>query len=635
MPEPEEARRPPRSRLALLYTLFLVALWIVFGTLVTGGEPAEAVPYSRFRADLDAGRVTAVTIEPEYITYSASGEDGVAADGEPTRLRTVRAEDEGLVDRLTENGVEYEVERPPPGFLTPLATLLFMLVPLLLVWFLIARAMGGGRASPMSIGKSRAREIAAETITKTFDDAGGVDAVEEELKEVIDFLKNPERYKAMGARLPTGILLVGPPGTGKTLLAKATAGEAGVPFFSISGSEFVELFVGVGASRVRDLFEQAKERAPCIVFIDEVDAIGQSRARVGVVQANDEREQTLNQLLYEMDGFEPNSGVVILAATNRPDVLDRALLRAGRFDRQIEVPLPTEAGRLQILTIHSRRVPLDPTVDLADVARMTASFSGADLANLVNEAALMAVRRGDSHVQLVDFDQAMERIIAGLHRDTPLRGEVRRRVAYHESGHALVSHVLPRTDAVHRVSIIPTSRGALGFTMEVPEEDRYLLSQGELEERLAVMLGGRAAELLVFGEVSTGAANDLDHATQLARRMVMEFGMSETLGAVRYAPPAGAAYLGPELTPQWGSQDTGAKIDHEVRRIVDAAQQRALEILRRYRKALDDLAGVLQEKEALEGAELRTIVEASDPPLDPDESNEDNKSGWAEKVVVR
>ncbi len=599
--------------MTLLYALFLVVAWLMVATYVTGGDGAEPASYSRFRSDLAAGRVTEVMLEAERITYSVAGDLPVEAGPATSQYQTVRTEDDGLVQRLIDAGVEFEAEEPAPGFLAPLATLMIMLLPLLLVWFLVFRVMGAGRASPMSMGKSRAKEITAETITQSFDDAGGVDAVEDELKEVIDFLKNPDRYQAMGARLPTGILLVGPPGTGKTLLAKATAGEAGVPFFSISGSEFVELFVGVGASRVRDLFEQAKERAPCIVFIDEIDAIGQSRARVGVVQANDEREQTLNQLLYEMDGFEPNSGVVILGATNRPDVLDRALLRAGRFDRQIEVPLPTEAGRRQILGIHSRHVPLDPAVDLDEIAKMTASFSGADLANLVNEAALMAVRRSDRHVHLADFDLAMERIIAGLHRDTPLRGEVRRRVAYHESGHALVSHVLPRTDPVHRVSIIPTSRGALGFTMEVPEEDRYLLSEADLEERLAVMLGGRAAELLVFGESSTGAANDLEHATQLARRMVMEFGMSDALGPVRYTPPAGAGYLGPELTAYWGSPDTGAKIDDEVRRIVDQAQRHALDVLRERRMALDRLAERLQEAEALDGAELGRIVEQAGP----------------------
>ena len=613
-PEQKDQGRPTGTnrpgRVSPLFYLILIGGTFLLFRVMSGTTSGETVPYSEFRDDLDGGRVTYVTLRAERLTYSKEPSPGTA-DGEDQApvYEVVRVADETLVEDLMALDVDFEAVAPPGNIFAPIGTLLIMLLPLALIWFLLFRGMGG-RGGPMSIGKSRAKEIAAETITQTFDDAGGVDAVEEELKEVIDFLKNPARYTAMGAKLPKGILLVGPPGTGKTLLAKATAGEAGVPFFSISGSEFVELFVGVGASRVRDLFDQAKERAPCIVFIDEIDAIGQSRAGVGVIQTNDEREQTLNQLLYEMDGFEPNTGVVILAATNRPDILDRALLRAGRFDRQIEVPLPTEAGRRQILRIHAKHVSLASDADLDRIARITASFSGADLANLVNEAALMGVRRGDDVVTMDDFDVAMERIVAGLHRDTPLQGEVRKRVAFHEAGHAILSELLPHTDPVHRVSIIPTSRGALGFTMEMPEEDRYLLSESELRERLVVMLGGRAAETLVFDDVSTGAANDLERATLLARRMVTEFGMSEALGPVRYVTDQGGRYLTPQLVNQQLGPETEALIDREIRRLIEDAQERALDLLRAHRPILDEVAGRLQDQEVLEGAELAAIVTA-------------------------
>jgi cell division protease FtsH len=567
----------------------------------------EEVPYSRFREDLSAGKIAEVTIEEERIIYALQSEsDGEEATGSNQTFETVRVEDEDLVEELVEGGVTFEAEPPPSGFMSSLLGWILPLLPLALIWYFVFRRMGAG--GPMSIGKSKAKEIKVEMTSVTFADVGGVDQVETELKEVIDFLRSPGRFTAMGAKLPTGILLVGPPGTGKTLLAKATAGEAGVPFFSISGSEFVEMFVGVGASRVRDLFDQAKARAPCMVFIDEIDAIGQSRSTVGAMRSNDEREQTLNQLLYEMDGFEANQGVVIMAATNRPEVLDKALLRAGRFDRQIEVVLPTEAGRRQILDIHRRNVPLAPDADLDRLARITAGFSGADLANLINEAALMAVRRGERLVAMQDFDLAIERVVAGLQRDTPLRGDVRRKVAYHEGGHALVSQLLPLTDQVHRVSIIPTSKGALGYTMEMPEEDRYLMSESALQARLAVMLGGRAAEILVCKEVSTGAANDLQRATELARRMVTEFGMSEALGPVRYAGAAGAGYLGPQYSGGELSPETETLIDQEIRRIIEESQAKALELLQTHESALHGIAQRLQEVEVIEGREVAKIV---------------------------
>jgi len=594
-----------QTKFSLVYALGALVLLslaqqYLLGPLLGG---YEEVPYSRFRQDLRGGRVAEVTVEPERIVFILAEDD----DSEPAAFRTVRVEDEDLVEDLVEAGVTFQAKAPTSGLATSLVGWIAPLLPLALIWYFVIRRMGAG--GPLSVGKSKAKEIAPEVTKVTFADVGGADAVETELREVIDFLKNPSRYTAMGAKLPAGILLVGPPGTGKTLLAKATAGEAGVPFFSMSGSEFVEMFVGVGASRVRDLFEQAKTRAPCIIFIDEIDAIGQSRSSVAAARSNDEREQTLNQLLYEMDGFESNQGVVIMAATNRPEVLDKALLRAGRFDRQVEVVLPTEAGRRHILDIHAKGVPLSADIDLDRLAQITAGFSGADLANLVNEATLLAVRRSDPQVAMRDFDLAIERIVAGLQRDTPLKGETRRKVAYHEGGHALVSQLLPHTDQVHRVSIIPTSKGALGYTMEMPEEDRYLMSETALQERMAVMLGGRAAEILKFSEVSTGASNDLERATALARRMVTEFGMSQALGPVRYAAPSGSGYLGSSLGGSSElSPETQALIDQEVRRLIDDAQTTALTLLRDNDTALERIAKRLQEDEVIEGAEIARIA---------------------------
>lgn len=567
------------------------------------------VPYSRFLSDLSSGKITTVTLGPDriyYVTLDKHGQEEIH--------NSVRVEDKDLVDRLIAAKVKFQAQPPTSGIGTALLGWLIPLLPLALIWYVIYRKMGQGGAGVMSIGKSRAHEIAGEMTGVKFSDVGGVNEVEVELKEIIDFLKDPDRFTRMGAKLPKGVLLVGPPGTGKTLLAKATAGEAGVPFFSISGSDFVEMFVGVGAARVRDLFEQAKRKAPCIVFIDEIDAIGQARATVGTIGANDEREQTLNQLLAEMDGFEPNQGVVIMAATNRPEILDPALLRPGRFDRQIQVGLPTEDGRRQILKIHTRNVKLAPDVDLDRVAQITAGFSGADLANIVNEAALLAVRRNADAVSMEDLDRAIERVVAGLRKKVPLKQEIKRRVAYHEGGHALVAALLPHTDPVHKVNIIPTAKGALGYTMQMPEEDQYLLSEEELKERLAVLLGGRAAELIVFDEPSTGAANDLERATDLARRMVTEFGMAEALGPVRYAPEAGSGYLRqpsavrPDLSPE-----TANLIDKETRRLVEEAQSRAVSLLRENEGALHRVAQLLQAREVISGEEIKKILGEAEP----------------------
>ncbi|MFP4343636.1 MAG: ATP-dependent zinc metalloprotease FtsH [Anaerolineales bacterium] len=600
-----------RKRVSFSVVYLIVALlgaWL-FQELIF--EPAmirqREVSYSEFLQQLEAGKIEQVTLGQERIMYSCC-----PAEGEEDDLRfhnVVRVDDPDLIERLNEAGVEFSAEPPPGNLLTNIFGYLIFLLPVAAIWFFVFRRMGQGASRVMSIGKSGAREIEGEMTGMGFEDVGGLEEVEVELKEIIAFLKNPERFTQMGAKLPKGVLLVGPPGTGKTLLAQATAGEAGVPFFSISGSDFVQMFVGVGAARVRDLFEQAKRRAPCIIFIDEIDAVGQSRASVGALGTNDEREQTLNQLLHEMDGFEPNQGVVIMAATNRPEVLDPALLRPGRFDRQVQVPLPTETGRLEILKIHTEEVPLAPDADLARLARVTAGFSGADLANIVNEAALLAVRRDHERVRMDDFELAIERVVAGLQRRNTLSDEVKEKVAYHEGGHALVAYLQPDTEPVHKVSIIPTSKGALGYTLQMPEEDAYLLTKTQLEERLTVMLGGRAAELLVYAEPTTGAANDLERASQLARRMVTEFGMTEELGPVRYSEEPSITYLRrtgglrQELSPE-----TTSLIDREVRRIVEEAEVRAKELLTEHLDDLHEVARRLVEKEVISGEEIAGIA---------------------------
>jgi cell division protease FtsH len=617
---------PPQHkqiRFSILYFIIaLIGIWL-FQILVY--QPLlireQEVSYNTFRAELAQGYIKEVTIGSSRIYFTIYATSDTAAPKDlPTDIagksyNAVAVKDDQLVPDLLKAGVTFRAQPPSSGFLS---TLLGWAIPLALIaviWYVLFRRMGRGGGNILSIGKSKAHMIAGEMTGIKFDDVGGMDEVEVELKEIIEFLKSPEPFTRLGARLPKGVLLVGPPGTGKTLLAQATAGEAEVPFFSLSGSDFVEMFVGVGAARVRDLFEQAKVKAPCLVFIDEIDAIGQSRATIGALQTNDEREQTLNQLLSEMDGFEPNQGVVIMGATNRPEVLDRALLRPGRFDRQIQVTLPTEAGRLQILEIHVRAVPLEPHVDLQRLAQITPGFSGADLANIVNEAALLAVRRRSDFVSMTDFDLAIERVVAGLQRKLPLKEEVRRRVAYHEGGHALVAQVLLHTHPVHKVSIIPTAKGALGYTMQMPEEDEYLIGSGELQEQLAVMMGGRAAELLVFHEASTGAANDFERVTDMARRLVTEFGMTEALGPVRYVTNAGMGYLGAiPMLRQELSQETETLIDREIRRLVEEAQQTALDLLKQHEAALHEIARILQEREVISGDEIKRIAEGTPQP---------------------
>jgi cell division protease FtsH len=603
----QQSKKVGFSAVYLLVAILLAALFqqLIFRPMVIRWTE---VPYSRFLEQLAAGEIAEVQLTEDRILYTCCGDAAAETQGRANNV--VRVDDPDLIQRLVDAGVTFSAEAPTNTLMTMLLGWIIPLIPLGLIWYFGFRRMGEAGAGVMSIGKSRAKEITGEKTGIKFEHVGGVDEVEVELKEIIDFLKDPARFTRLGAKLPKGVLLVGPPGTGKTLLAKATAGEAGVPFFSISGSDFVEMFVGVGAARVRDLFEQAKRRAPCIVFIDEIDAIGQSRVTVGAIGSNDEREQTLNQLLSEMDGFEPNQGVIIMAATNRPEILDRALLRPGRFDRQVQVGMPTEAGRRQILAIHTRDVQLAQDVDLARVAQITAGFSGADLANIVNEAALLAVRGGREAVTMDDFDLAIERVVAGLQRKITLKPELKRRVAYHEGGHALVAQLQPDTDPVHKVSIIPTAKGALGYTMQMPEEDTYLMSKRELEERLAVILGGRAAELLVFNDTSTGAANDLQAATALARRMVTEFGMTEALGPVRYAADEGTGYLVRlEGTRSDVSPETATLIDKETRRIIEDAERRAVSLLQQHSDTLHEIARILQEKEVINGDEIKRLAQ--------------------------
>ncbi|MBR1602911.1 MAG: ATP-dependent zinc metalloprotease FtsH [Synergistaceae bacterium] len=591
-------------------------------------EGKSEVPYSEFLQDLDANAIEAVDLGEDRITYTlkpASADaakpsdrpivDGVILNVKAFTNRKAKADmtknvvrllDPLLIERLASADVAFG-GISKNGFSDLMMGILLPMLPLIIIWYIIFRNMrGSGAGGIFSFGRSRARELQGEMTGVHFKDLGGVGEAEIEIKEIIEFLKEPERFRKFGAKMPKGVLLVGPPGTGKTLLAKAAAGEAGVPFFFITGSSFVEMFVGVGAARVRDLFEQAKKKAPCIIFVDEIDAIGQSRSRS--FNSNSEQENTLNQLLAEMDGFETNNGVVIMGATNRPEILDEALLRPGRFDRQIQVVLPTEEGRFEILKIHTANIPLDSTVDLKSIAKVTPGFSGADLANIANEAALLAVRRKSDKVSMKDLDLAIERVVAGLQRRTPLTPEIRKKVAYHETGHALVACFLPGTDPVHKVSIIPTAKGALGYTLQRSTEDQYLVGEVELRSKMAVMLGGRAAELLVFNEASTGASNDLERVTETARRMVTEFGMSKRLGPVRYAAPS-MVYLhdGTQSREDLGTA-IYADITAEIKDFVSSAQESALNILREHEAALHEVARVLQENEVITGDEIQAIL---------------------------
>jgi cell division protease FtsH len=586
-------------------------------TFFSDHRESTLVPYSELRALADAGRVKSVDITPTTI----AAEVAPSKEGEKGRLvqvtRVPGLDETGLVEDLEAHGA---VVRGHEGSGTFWRDVLVFVLPFVLIaafWMWGLRrmsAVGGG--GPMQFGRSKARLHTPETkIRVRFADVAGVDEAKAELTEVVDFLMHPGKYQALGARIPKGVLLVGPPGTGKTLLARAVAGEAGVAFYSLSGSEFVEMFVGVGAARVRDLFAQAKQHAPCIVFIDELDAIGKSRGGVGAMATHDEREQTLNQLLTEMDGFDAAQGVIIMAATNRPEVLDKALLRAGRFDRQVVLDRPDVHGRAQILKVHARMVKLGDDVDLELVARRTPGMAGADLANIVNEAALAAARRGSERVMGVDFEEAVDRVQLGIKKQRGLmREEEKRRVAYHEAGHALVAMNMPRADPVHRVTIIPRTIGALGATLQLPTEERYLVTRPELEDRIAVMLGGRVAESMIYAELSTGAQNDLERATETARQMVCRFGMSDAVGPITLGQPMGLRYL--EAPVSFGmernfSEATAQLVDREVRRIVDEAEARAEKVLDARKVELRAVVEELLAEETLDRDELEAILAAA------------------------
>jgi cell division protease FtsH len=584
------------------YVVIAVLAILLLQALFQQARQTEYVPYSQFRGLLEAGKVDELVITESRVLGTLRD----AAPGEPNNFVTTRVEPSFAAD-LEKYGVEFRGGSDQNAFTTILSWVLPAVV-FFGIWIFVLRrmSMGGLGSGLMSVGKSRAKMYVEKDTKTTMADVAGVDEAKVEVQEIIDFLKDPQGYSALGARLPRGVLLIGPPGTGKTLLARAVAGEAGVTFLSISGSEFVEMFVGVGAARVRDLFDQARGLAPCIIFIDELDAMGRARGIGPMAGGHDEKEQTLNQLLVELDGFDPSQGIILLAATNRPEILDPALLRPGRFDRQILVDRPDKVGRIQILGVHAQKIRLDPAVELEQVAALTPGFTGADLANLVNEAALLATRRRAQSVTMADFNDAIERIVAGLEKKNRLLNPKERRVvAHHEIGHALVALSTPGADPVHKVSIIPRGVGALGYTLQRPTEDRFLMTTEELEYKMAVLLGGRAAEQLMFAEISTGAADDLMKVTDIARAMVARYGMDETLGQTAYETETGT-FLGQPIEGggRRFSEDTAREIDLAVRARIEHAYQRALGILSDRRPELESLAATLLEQETLTADEL-------------------------------
>ncbi|MBA2257674.1 MAG: ATP-dependent metallopeptidase FtsH/Yme1/Tma family protein [Acidobacteria bacterium] len=589
------------------------AMWLGLGVLMMlalgqavflSVQSGQTISYSEFKEAVRSGRVQEVTVATETIHGLLKPEGG----GKPKPFTAVRIEDPKLVEELDAHKVPHKGELAS-RWMSEVIGWIIPLIFIVALWSFFLRRMGGPEGGVMSFARSKAKVYADDDVKVRFADVAGVDEAEEELKEIVEFLQTPKKYTSIGGRIPKGVLLVGPPGTGKTLLARAVAGEAKVPFFSLSGSEFVEMFVGVGASRVRDLFAQADAKAPCIVFIDELDALGKVRMQ-SPMGGHEEREQTLNQLLAEMDGFDARKGVIIMGATNRPEVLDPALLRPGRFDRQVLVDKPDVRGREEILRIHVKTVKVSESVDLKVIAARTAGFAGADLANLVNEAALLAARKDKAAVDTKDFDDAIDRLIAGLEKKRVMNDKERRIVAYHESGHAIVASLLPGLDPVHKISIVARGFGALGYTMQLPLEDRYLLTRNDLLNQLSVLLGGRSAEEIAFGEVTTGAQNDLQRATDIARAMVTEFGMSDELGAVSYNGHKRNAFLEMPFGPERGNyaEETAVKIDVEVKRILVEAHETARRVLRERRETLDRVSERLLEKEVIEADELKSLI---------------------------
>lgn len=616
-------RKKPKPRqlggsLLILLTVLLLLNFII----PSFGPRYPQVPYSDFINQVESGKVDRAIVGNERIEYALKP-NATANQSAPSQVfvTTPVAIDLDLPKILREHNVEFAA--PAPDNNAWIGTLLSWVAPPLIffgIWGFLINRQGGGPAA-LTVGKSKARIYSEGSTGVKFSDVAGVDEAKLELVEIVDFLKNAAKYTRLGAKIPKGVLLVGPPGTGKTLLAKAIAGEAGVPFFSISGSEFIELFVGVGAARVRDLFEQAKQQAPCIIFIDELDALGKSRGGAnGFVGGNDEREQTLNQLLTEMDGFDGNTGVIIIAATNRPEVLDPALRRPGRFDRQVVVDRPDKIGREAILNVHARNVKLADDVDLAIIAGRTPGFAGADLANLVNEAALLAARQNRDAVLMADFNEAIERVVAGLEKRSRVLNDIEKKtVAYHEVGHAIIGALMPGAGKVEKISIVPRGVGALGYTLQMPEEDRFLMVEDEIRGRIATLLGGRSAEELIFGKVSTGASDDIQKATDLAERAVTLYGMSDELGPVAFEKPQQQFLDGYSNPRRAVSPKVTEEIDRQVKETIDRAHHIALAILDKNRDLLEDTAQTLLQKEVLEGATLREQLKLAKPPAELDE----------------
>jgi cell division protease FtsH len=607
-PNPRGSDRRGASRLTsrpsspLWYGLaLLLVLGIAQAYFMT--PPGRSIPYSEFKQLVRNGEVAEISIGDQSIRGTLK-----AGDAKTKAFTVTRVDDPKLTEELEARNVKYTGEamnRWLPELLGWVIPLLFLVG----IWGFFFRRMSGAEGGVMSFARSKAKIYADDEVKVRFQDVAGVEEAKDELKEIVEFLQNPKKYTNLGGRIPKGVLLVGPPGTGKTLLARAVAGEAHVPFFSLSGSEFVEMFVGVGAARIRDLFQQAEAKAPCIVFIDELDALGKARTQ-SPFGSHEEREQTLNQLLAEMDGFDSRKGVIIMGATNRPEVLDPALLRPGRFDRQVLVDKPDVKGREAILRIHVKGVKVGPDVDLKVIAQRTAGFAGADLANLVNEAALLAARFDKPFVDRLDFESAIDRLIAGLEKKRVMSDKERRIVAYHESGHAIVASVLPGLDPVHKISIVQRGFGALGYTMQLPLEDRYLMTRGDLYSQLAVLLGGRTAEEIALGEISTGAQNDLQRATDMARAMVTEWGMSDEMGAINYDVNKRGRFLDIGMPPERGlyGEETAQKIDSEIKRILNDAHNTARRILTEQRQKLESVTHRLLEIEVMEGDELRQLL---------------------------
>jgi len=609
-PSDRGGKKPILKRTHFTIWYFVIAFLIILliQNYIMTKKTEDVIPYSEFKESLRSGKIKELTITQESINGERETEKGVRG------FQTVRVEDPDLVKELEAHHVQYK-GKVDSKWLTNIISWIIPLVFFFILWRVLFSRIGP-ETSVMSFGKSRAKIYAEKEKKITFADVAGIDEAKEELKEVVEFLKSPGKFQRLGGKIPKGVLLVGMPGTGKTLLARAVAGEANVPFFSISGSDFVEMFVGVGAARVRDLFAQAQNHAPCIIFIDELDALGKARG-VNPMGRHDEQEQTLNQLLAEMDGFDPNTGVMIMAATNRPEILDPALLRPGRFDRHVVVDRPDIVGREEILKIHARNIKLSPDVDLRVIASRTPGFVGADLANIVNEAALLAARKNKESVEMADIEEAIDRVVAGLEKKRRVMSKKEKEiVAFHESGHAVIASLLPNADPVRRISIIPRGISALGYTLQLPTEDRYLMTRTELLDRLAVLLGGRVAEEIVFGEISTGAHNDLQRATDIATSMVKEFGMSEKLGYVTFEKEKKPLFLPSSLLPtREYSEDTAKQIDEEVKKIVDETYLRVKEILKAKKEDLGELARLLLEKEVVEEADLKKILKL--PPSNP------------------